>query len=265
MTLQTITSKDNPAFRALRALSLESRSRREAGRTVLDGVHLIEACLAAGLVPDSLWLSESGLLNPEIAKLIAGLGQVRQVVLPDSLFAQGAPTDSPTGVMAVMVIPPAAVVDAKGTVLVLDGVQDAGNVGTLLRTAAAAGVDQVWLTPGCAAAWSPRVLRAGMGAQFCLSIAEGVDALAALKDTDSAIIATSLGTSDSVFDADLRGPTVWLFGAEGRGLSSPLQARATRLLTIPMPGKIESLNVAASAAICLFEQVRQRRGGNSRS
>jgi TrmH family RNA methyltransferase len=143
-------------------------------------------------------------------------------------------------------------------VLVLEGVQDAGNVGTLLRTAAAAGVDQVWLSAGCAHAWSPRVLRAGMGAQFVLSIAEGVDVLACLTGLEKDVIATSLDATESVFEAKLRGDAVWLFGAEGRGLSAELLARATRRLTIPMPGRVESLNVAAAAAICLFEQVRQR-------
>lgn len=254
-----ITSRDNPGFKALRSLSHDNRARLKAARTVLDGVHLIEACLAAGGKPEALWLSERALEHPEIAALSSRLVEARQHLLPEALFAEAAPTDTPSGVMAVIESPPNPAPSVSGTVLVLDGVQDAGNVGTLLRTAAAAGVDQVWLSAGCAHAWSPRVLRAGMGAQFVLSIAEGVDVLACLHGVEKEVIATSLDATESLFEANLRGEAVWLFGAEGRGLSATLLERATRRLIIPMPGQVESLNVAAAAAICLFEQVRQRR------
>ncbi|MEY3202702.1 MAG: hypothetical protein RIR70_2252, partial [Pseudomonadota bacterium] len=130
--------------------------------------------------------------------------------------------------------------------------------GTLLRTAAAAGATAVWLTKGCAQAWSPKVLRAGMGAHFCLPIVEGVDLTLALAKTSTTSIATTLDATQSLFETDLTGPTIWLFGAEGKGLSEDIKARATARITIPMPGPMESLNVAAAAAICLFEQARQR-------
>jgi len=256
--MHSISSRHNPAYKALKALARDPHARREAGQTVLDGVHLIEACLAAGRVPVSLWLAEGALAKPEIVALAERLERIPRTVLSDALFKDAAPTDTPAGILAVIDLPAPVQPTPLGTVLALDGVQDAGNVGTLLRTAAAAAVDQVWLGQGCAQAWSPKVLRAGMGAHFCVKIAEGVDLMAVLSDTAQPIIATALEAGQSVFETDLRGPAVWLFGAEGRGLSAPLQERASVRVRIPMPGKIESLNVATAAAICLFEQHRQR-------
>ena len=146
--------------------------------------------------------------------------------------------------------------------VVLDRVQDPGNLGTILRTTAAAGIGDVLLTEGCAQAWSPRVLRAGMGAHFSLRLREHVDPLALLAGFPGPRLATAPGArARPLYEHDLDRPVAWLFGAEGQGLSPALLAAADARVVIPMAAAIESLNVGAAVAVCLFEQVRQQRLG----
>ncbi|MCZ4305393.1 RNA methyltransferase [Zoogloeaceae bacterium G21618-S1] len=257
-----IQSRDNPLVKRIHALSSSGRERRKTGLTVLDGAHLIASALDAGVAPVQLVVSESGLAREEHQALIIRIGtQCPVASLPDALFAHVSALESPSGLLALMATPTIEVTPAlsKDSLIVLDAVQDAGNLGTLLRTAAAAGIRVALLTEGCAQAWSPRVLRAGMGAHFQMQLLERVDVASALAEYPGRIAATVLGAhSQSLFELELTGPTAWLFGAEGQGLSEALQDLATTHVHIPMPGQVESLNVAAAAAICLFEQVRQR-------
>ncbi len=161
--------------------------------------------------------------------------------------------------LAVATMPTASVaVDLENDAILLDGVQDPGNVGTLLRTAAAAGVRQALLGPGCAAAWSPKVLRAGQGAHFVLAIHEDADLATFMADYRGTTAVTCLDGATSLYDARWEGMLAWVFGAEGQGVRAELQAAARLRVRIPMPGAVESLNVAAAAAVCLFEMVRQR-------
>lgn len=259
--MKHITSRDNPAVKRLYGLAHSARDRRAHGQTVLDGAHLVGAALDAGIALDELVVSEQGMQTAEIQAIVARCEGTPGLLLSDALFAHISPVDSPSGILAVMQLPaPVAPARFADSVLVLDGVQDAGNLGTILRTAAAAGVREVLLTAGCAQAWSPRVLRAGMGGHFGLRIHEGVDAARTLQGFPGQILATGLSAeSVDLYDCDLRGPVAWLFGSEGRGLSDSVRGLASGLVTIPMPGAVESLNVGAAAAICLFEQVRQRR------
>lgn len=259
--MKTITSRDNPTVKRLHALAHSSRERRSSGQTLLDGAHLVRAALDAGWPLRELVVSAQGLEREEIRGVVERCGGVPVVQLADPLFAHVSPVDTPSGVLAVIDIPAQPKAARHGeSLLVLDGVQDAGNLGTILRTAAAAGLHEVLLTRGCAQAWSPRVLRAGMGGHFCLRIREHVDAAEALRDFSGQILATGLGAgARPLYDCDLREPVAWLFGAEGQGLSPDVAALAGGLVVIPMPGAVESLNVGAAAAICLFEQVRQRR------
>jgi RNA methyltransferase, TrmH family len=143
--------------------------------------------------------------------------------------------------------------------LLLEDVQDPGNVGSILRSAAAAGVAQVFLSPQCAFAWSPKVLRAGQGAHFHLEIYEDVDLAAWARGYRGRTIATVAAGAAALYAADLNGPVALAVGNEGAGLSTALRRAASLAVTIPMPGRFESLNAAAAAAICLFECVRQRR------
>lgn len=262
--MQTIiSSRDNPLAKHLHALAQSARERRLHGETLLDGAHLVAAAIAAGRPLKALIVSESGLARPEHRHLLdavaAGVPRYR---FSDPLLRHVSPVDTPSGLLATIELPasapPAALTDS---VVVLDGVQDPGNLGTILRTAAAAGIRRVLLGTGCAQAWSPRVLRAGMGAHFALAIEEGVEPCARLEAYPGRCLATALGAgARSLYALDLRGPLAWLFGAEGRGLSPALLARADQRVLIPMAAGIESLNVGAAVAICLFEQVRQAGG-----
>jgi TrmH family RNA methyltransferase len=259
--LKTITSRDNPAVKRLHGLATSARDRRQHGQTLLDGPHLVAAALDLGWPLRELVVSDRGLATIEIASLIERCAALPVTHLTGPLFAHVSPVDSPSGLLAVIDLPaPPAAQRFSESLLVLDGVQDAGNLGTILRTAAAAGLGDVLLTAGCAQAWSPRVLRAGMGGHFRLRIHEQVDVGRALRDYPHRILATGLGAgARELYDADLCAPVAWLFGAEGRGVSPEAAALATGTIVIPMPGAVESLNVAAAAAVCLFEQLRQRR------
>lgn len=258
--MKHLSSRDNPRIKLVHALASQARERRKLGQTLLDGAHLIIAAIEAGAPLLEVFVSESGLNNGEILDVLERLpADVPSHQVPDVLFAHLSPVDTPSGILALIEIPRvSADVAGDASVVVLDAVQDPGNLGTILRTAAAAGIAAAWLTPGCAQAWSPKVLRAGMGAHFHLPIAEQVDAFAALAGFSGRALATGLGAdAHSLYETDLRGPVAWLFGAEGQGLSASLFARADGIVTIPMAVGIESLNVGAAAAICLFEQRRQ--------
>lgn len=261
MAMKTIVSRDNPTIKRLHGLATTSRERRKQGETLLDGPHLVAAALAANWPLKALYVSESGLGGEEIRALVDMLSpSLPCTLLPDTLFAHISPVDSPSGLLALVDLPESPDVGRlEGSLVVLDGIQDPGNLGAILRTAAAAGIGDALLADGCAQAWAPRVLRAGMGAHFLLRIREDVDVPAVLAGYSGRVLATALDAqAQPLYALDLRGPTAWLFGAEGRGLSAALLARADARVAIPMPGAVESLNVAAAAAVCLFEQLRQR-------
>lgn len=250
-----IASRENAIFKALRGLAEDPRRQ---GRALIDGIHLVSTCLARGVVVNQLLLSESGSENAEIATLRRSAGDVDCVILRDSLFREISGVRTPTGIAAVIEIPPAPSGELSGDAVLLDAVQDAGNVGAILRSAAAAGVRDVLLGPGCAGAWTARVLRAGQGAHFSLAIREQVDLAAALAACPATSVATVASGGESIYAFDLTGPIVWLVGNEGAGLSPELVAAAKLRATIPLASGTESLNVAAATAVCLFEASRQR-------
>jgi TrmH family RNA methyltransferase len=257
--LKLIRSRDNPRFRQLRQLAASSRERRRAGLALLDGVHLIAAYRASGGVPEQLILSASGAARAEAAQLAADMTGAAVLMLSDSLFDDIAQVATPTGIVALIRTPtPVPLPQAIARCVMLENIQDAGNLGSILRSSAAAGVPTVLLSAGCAFAWSPKVLRAGMGAHFGLDIYDNADLLAAVGRLSGRLVCASSHAAKSLYQADLRGPLAWAFGNEGAGLSAALSAAAAEQVRIPMPGGSESLNVAAAAAICLFEQVRQR-------
>ncbi|MBU1235349.1 MAG: RNA methyltransferase [Gammaproteobacteria bacterium] len=256
---RAVTSRDNPVVKRLRALATDAREIRSQGRTLLDGPHLIEAYQRHGGIPEQLVVSESGARNPEILQLLEDRSEVGIVQLSDSLFREVSGVVTPVGILAVVRIPDSPSEPLQTDCVFLDAIQDAGNVGTILRTAAAANIRDVVLGRGCAGAWSPRVLRAAQGAHFGLHIREQGDLTGLLRNYAGTSIATVANDGTSLFDLDLKGKVAWIFGNEGAGLNDELLALALRRTSIPMSSNTESLNVAAAAAICLFEQVRQRR------
>ncbi|MDR2015714.1 MAG: RNA methyltransferase [Azoarcus sp.] len=261
-TFNHLSSRDNPRLKLIAALARHRSERRQRGQTLLDGTHLLGCALDAGVDLLDVCVSESGCANPEILSLLTRMHAGEPpICVPDALFDRLSPVDTPMGIVAriALPLPVAEKTLERETIIVLDAIQDPGNLGSILRTAAAAGIRRIWLTPGCTQAWSPKALRAGMGAHFRLSIHERVDAIAGLAAYQGKIVAAGVNEKTRMFfEADLRGPVAWLFGAEGQGVSPALLASADEILRIPMMGGIESLNVGAAAAVCLFEQMRQR-------
>ncbi len=256
--VKKIVAAGNPRFKALHKLAQSSRERRHQGLSVLDGVHLVAAYRAHHGSPRQLVVSESGARNPEIRAFLDAPGDAETLLLADRLFDRIAPVATPTGVLAVVPTPrPPRLPDTIDACVLLEDIQDPGNLGSVLRSAAAAGIKHVFLSRQSVHAWSPRVLRAGMGAHFMLAIHEQTDLLALARDFHGKVVAASSRAAQTIYDIDLRGPLALVFGNEGAGLSSGLEQAAHELAAIPMPGPVESLNVAAAAAVCLFERVRQ--------
>ena len=261
--MKYISSRDNPGFKRLRALVDEAKARREERASIIDGEHLLHAALDAGWPVRQLVLREDVVASIAVGGILQRLkaGNTEVVTMAPGLFNALSPVVTPTGMLAEIPlpepVPPGC--DWEGDVLALAGVQDAGNLGSLLRSAVAAGIKRVWLDSQTTQAWSPKALRAGMGAQFCLAIEEGCELGQKLGACRQQVLVTSLAAdSVSLYALDLQQPNVWVFGSEGQGVPAELQALAQRRVRIPMPGQIESLNVGAAAAVCLFEQVRQR-------
>lgn len=256
--MKIITSADNPRFKTLLELQQSSRSRRKAGLSLLDGTHLLKAYRDNLGLPEYLAVSRTGLENPEIADLLDSLRSIEVFALSDALFGRLSSLATPTGIIAAVKTPRAlAIPPDPGPCILLEDIQDPGNLGSILRSAAAAGVREVFLSKHSVHSWSPRVLRAGMGAHFMLSIFENVDLAEFIGNYRGRVIAASGHARRSLFSADLTGNIGLLLGNEGNGLSHQLLGLAHETVTIPMPGNAESLNVAAAAAVCLFERVRQ--------
>lgn len=256
--MKQITSRDNPTFKELKSLADTAREQRRQGMTLLDGVHLVAAYRNKVGLPERLILSEHGAAQPEIQALRDSMPGVPTLLLRDSLFRELSELATPTGVCAAIRIPDPPPAEIRGSCILLDALQDAGNVGSILRTAAAAGIVDVFLGPGCAGAWTPRVLRAAQGAHFDLRLREQADLDAVMAGFSGATIAATVHGGEALYRHDLTGGLAWLFGSEGGGISPHLEAAAAKRVFIPMAQGSESLNVAAAAAICLFEEVRQK-------
>ena len=259
--MKSITSRDNPLYKELKHLAGSSQARRKAGQTLLDGVHLCQSYLHLRGAPRHCIVSEGALLNPEVEEVVRQCEAQRAhaTVLPDALYNALSQVEHGVGLMFLIETPvlylPAAL---EGSAVLLDNLQDPGNVGSILRSAAAAGITQVFCSAGTAFCWSPKVLRAAMGAHFVVQIHENVDLAALIRSAAVPVLATSGYATQRVYDIDLRQPVAWLFGHEGQGVADDLLGLASNQVVIPHLGQIESLNVAACAAVCFFEQLRQK-------
>ncbi|MBI2958898.1 MAG: RNA methyltransferase [Betaproteobacteria bacterium] len=257
--LRLIRSRDNPRIKALLRLARSGREQRASGTAILDGERLIDAYRSSGRTAEVVLASEAACESAPVRALMESAPARARLLLSESLVRQISQVVTSSGVVAIVRIPePGALPERIANCLLLEGVQDPGNLGSILRSAAAAAIEHVFLSPGSAYAWSPKAVRAGMGAHFALSIHEGVRPASLVPRALGQVIATGPQASRTLFEADLRGPVAWLFGNEASGLSEEARRVATAHVRIPMPGAAESLNVAASVAICLFEQLRQR-------
>lgn len=259
--MQHVHSRQNPRLRELARLIASSRDRRKARRCVLEGAHLCDVYCDRHGAPETLVVVDEAAGRPEIAALIARVPPSRVLAVPRPLFTEIATMPPEVGVLAVVASPHLTAAPPGRFCLLLEDLQDPGNVGTMLRTAAAAGVDQVVLSPHCAFAWSPKTLRAGQGAHFLTTIVEDVDLEAWSRDfraQGGRVVATVARDGASLYASDLAGRIAIAIGNEGSGLSAALLACADLRVTVPMAPGSESLNAAAVAAIVLFESLRQR-------
>jgi TrmH family RNA methyltransferase len=253
-----IRSRENAQVKRLLRLATSSRERRETGTTILDGAHLVEAYGKSGGTAEVIAASASAYADGKLRALYLQTPACLRLLLADELIARISQVVTSSGILAVVRTPGALPLpDAVGSCLMLEGIQDPGNLGSILRSAAASGLHHVFLSRGSVFAWAPKVVRAGQGAHFFLSIYENVEFEQVRARTHARFIATEPEAGASVFETDLRGPIAWMFGNEGAGLSMQSAALASERVRIPMPGPAESLNVAGAVAICLFEQVRQ--------
>jgi TrmH family RNA methyltransferase len=249
-----ITSRDNPLLARVRRLAQDGGAYRRVGQVWLEGDHLCAALHARGGVAAQALITQEAWLDPALRTLASHAARV--AVVPAPLFAGLSALESPAGIGFVLDLPDVLDVLPDVATVVLDRVQDAGNVGSILRSASAFGVRQVLALKGTAALWSPKVLRAGMGAHFALRLVEGLDE-AALAGLQVPLVATSSHAGLLLPLAPLPVPCAWVMGHEGQGVGAALLARCALQVSIPQPGGEESLNVGAAAAVCLYESARR--------
>lgn len=257
MSIIFLESKDNTKIKHLRGLIEQQSYRKKQRQTVLEGTHLCLAWLQESRKLVSVFTTENALKHPDFEQIIAQYeGAV--FVISESLYKELSTLGTSLACLAIIDLPQSSVaLDYQADTLILENIQDPGNVGTLLRSAAAANIKQVISTKGSASLWSPRVLRAGMGAHFSLHTYENIELESVLDQFKTPVFVTSSHQSTSLYAQDLTQPCVWILGNEGQGASEYALAHA-QSVTIPQPGGQESLNVAIAGSICMFEMVRQR-------
>ncbi|MVW79936.1 TrmH family RNA methyltransferase [Bordetella sp. 02P26C-1] len=258
--MKHIASRDNPQFKQLQRLAQHAGRRGE--RAILEGVHLCQSWLSLAGAPALAVFAEERLERPELADLLRGLSDTMAardiLIVPTTLLKHLETVETGQGVIFV-VDPPVPTLPERfdESTVWLDRVQDPGNVGTILRVCAAAGVGRVLLSTGCAAAWSPKVLRGGQGAHFALKVHEHVDLISCVERLDVPLAVTTLDQAEDLYSTALPSACAWVLGHEGQGVSAELQARAKLRVRIDHSPKVESLNVGIATALCLFEQRRQ--------
>ncbi len=258
--MKDITSSHNETYKYLKQLAGSTKRRRLAGQTLLEGIHLCQSYLHHGGEPLLCVYTEVATHDSEAAGVIAACASrgVPSVLLSEGKFRGISTVENGIGIAFAVALPsPQAPAHLTGNVLLLEGVQDPGNMGSILRTAAAADIEEIFISDDSTSAWSPKALRAGMGAHNALRIYENCDLKKFIIDSQVQVLATSLNATETVYQKDLSLPTAWLFGNEGKGVSDELLSLNVQRVIIPQSAGVESLNVAASVAICLFEQVRQ--------
>jgi TrmH family RNA methyltransferase len=253
--VKVISSRDNPLWVRLRKLNADPTAYRKLGVVWVEGEHLCSACAQRGLAVALAVVTESGWDVPALRQLARTATSV--AVVPDALMATVSALESPAPIGFVRTWTGADELRADAPSVVLDRLQDTGNVGTILRSAAAFGFAQVIALKGTAALWSPKVLRAGMGAHFGLHLVEGLDE-DALEALTVPLLATSSHAAQALHEVALPWPCGWVMGHEGQGVSDALMHRCQQSLRIPQPGGEESLNVAVALAVCCYESARQR-------
>ncbi len=258
-----ILSPQNPRVKEWAGL-LEKKQRDKQGKYLIEGIHLVQEALGARADIECVCYDTERGIPAELAEAAsAGLG-VEWIAVSDAVIGKCSDTKTPQPVFAVVrkgsgALQPLLDI-AGGLVVVLDGVQDPGNVGTIIRTADAVGADGVIVGAGCADIYGPKVLRATMGSLFHLPVVHGKldELLPQAKARGIRLAGTSLQAAVNCYAYDFTGPVWLLFGSEGGGLSDEVRDLMDDGLIIPMRGRAESLNVAMAASVLLYEALRQR-------
>ena len=273
MNFDLITSKENSLFKEIRNLqatgSKGQKARMASGQVLLEGIHLVQTWVGDPALK-ILLTSEVGLQNIEISAAVYEHIEIcpdtKVYQLDSALWDLLSDLVNAPHIAGLLNLPKAALAmpqslaTLEGDVLILDRIQDAGNVGSILRTAAAAGFTQVIALSGCAHLWSSKVLRAGMGAHRLLDLYEGWTNQQALSAVTAPMLAATADAEQDLFDlkTELVHPVAWVMGSEGQGVSDDLLAQA-KGVSIPIDPRVESLNVSTATAVCLFETMRVRR------
>jgi RNA methyltransferase, TrmH family len=284
-SFKSISSKDNPQYKRLKDLVQSGKDRQQHGVFVVEGIHLAQAAQRADLEAEQTFVAQSAFDHPEINAQLQSLQTNAQAnakanakastqvyVLSDALFRSVSALEQGVSLLQTYALPELELGTTvtqtllhRANAVYLENIQDPGNLGTVLRTAAAAGCQTIFLSGQCADPWSPKVLRAGMGAHFALNLVKNCGTNTLFEAWNAPVIATSLDAQQSIHQLNLTVPTLWCFGNEGAGLQlETLQAIQShpqgQLAIIPQSSAVESLNIAAAAAVCLFEQSRQQHG-----
>lgn len=252
-----LTSAHNALIKRLIRLLGSSQARHQENVFVIEGVHLCQMCLERSIPIEQIFVNQRWGCVPEIQAVLTQARSVPTWYCSPELSTRLSSLKSPPKIWAVCARPIVPARVESGACILLDSLQDPGNVGALLRSAAATGVKQVYLNASCVDVYAPKVLRSAMGAHFSLVLHEEADLVKVLQSFPGLKLVTSLQGTTSLYQHDLRGPVAFVFGSEGAGVSSALQAMADVQVRIPMLGCMESLNVAMAATVCLFERMRQ--------
>lgn len=255
-----ITAKDNPRIKRIRALQSDRKTRQAEMAFVVEGVRLVEEALGSGWPVE--WLIYTEDLSERGLALLRQAGEraIPADLVSPAVLASISDTQTPAGILAVLSRQELPLPEKPDFVFILDGLRDPGNLGTVLRTANAAGVQVVLLPPGAVDPFSPKVLRSAMGAHFHLPVHSlgWLEISAYCRQHGLATYLADSGRGLAHTQADLRSPLALILGGEAAGAGAEAAQLARQRLQIPMPGQAESLNAAVAAAILLFEVVRQR-------
>lgn len=259
--MQTITSPNNAFIKELKKLNKSNRYCRETGRTIAEGIHLAQELIKRPELIQQIVIRTGAENSPEVQRVFEELNSLSKPVIevPAAVFNEICPVETSVGLLCVINIPAQDRIKAGEDSVYLDGVQDPGNVGTIVRTAVAAGVKTLITSPNSAWIWSPKVLRAGMGAHFSLRIVCAYPLPEAVEQSGCQVLVADARGGQDLYQTEWgEEPSLWVFGNEGQGVSRLSLDLADKVLLIPIEPAVESLNVAIAASVCLFEQRRRK-------
>jgi len=255
--IKHVSSRDNPLLMQLRKQLKDPAAYRKSGKVWIEGEHLCQAAALKGLAIAQAVITDVAWAHSSLQALALRASSV--VVIPSTLMSSISSLESPPSMGFVLQMGAMPTIQPGQATVILDRIQDPGNAGTILRSAAAFGFGQVVCLKGTVALWSPKVLRAGMGAHFSLHLVEGLEAHA-LAELAMPLLLSSPHAAQALHQATLPWPCAWVMGHEGQGVSEEVATHCTQQLRIAQPGGQESLNVASAAAICLYESARALMG-----